>query len=76
MVGELRTVEFVVQDAGAGGHPLHIAGTDQAAAAAGIAVRHIAFVHQSDGLKATMWMHADTAWRSLRRKVQRPGVVE
>jgi hypothetical protein len=61
---------FLMQDAATGGHPLHIAGTDQARVAEAVAVMCGAFQHICDGLDAAMGMHGEAADRTLE------GIVE
>src|SRR5207253_4875726 len=43
-----------MDDAGPGGHPLHVAGSEPAAMSSGILVLHFAFEHVSDRLEAPM----------------------
>ena len=45
---------FLVQDAAPGGHPLHVAGAEQAAVAEAVAVLDVAGQHIGDGLDAAM----------------------
>ena len=47
---------FLVHDAAAGGHPLHVAGTEIAAIAQAVAVLDIAGQHIGNGLDAAMRM--------------------
>ena len=47
---------FVVHDAAAGGHPLHVAGAERAAIAQRVGVLHVAGQHVGDGLDAAMRM--------------------
>ena len=67
--GEVGTVELAVHDAGRGRHPLHVAGTDDAAAARRIAVFHLARIDDGHGLEAAVRVIADAApvlgWRKL-----------
>ena len=59
--GESLGMEFLMHDAGAGRHPLHITRTDGAAIAGGIAMVHFAAVDNGHGLEAAMRMLAHTA---------------
>ena len=47
---------FLMQDAAAGGHPLHVAGAELAAVAEAVAMIDIAGQHVGDGLDAAMRM--------------------
>ena len=73
---ELRAVHLLVQQTGAGGHPLHFALADAAAVAGGVLVVDFAFEHQRHGLEAAMRMPADAARLFGRREIRRAGVVE
>ena len=56
---EIRGVEFLVDDAARGGHPLHVAGADDVAVSARVAVLHLALEGDGDGLEGVMlrkWM--------------------
>src|SRR5690606_28351635 len=74
--GEALGVEFLVQDAGARRHPLHIAGTDGAAFARRVAMRHLALIDDGHGLEAAMRMRAHAARLLCRGKPGRTRVVE
>ena len=52
-----------MDDACAGGHPLHVARSYFAASAAGIAMLNFAAVENGDGLKAAMRMFANSTAR-------------
>jgi hypothetical protein len=54
-------MELLVQDAAAGGHPLHIARADMAAGAGRVLVLDFAVVNDGDRLEAAMRMLADPA---------------
>ena len=56
--GKAFGMEFLVEDAAGGGHPLDIAGADGAALAGGIPVRDLAFVNDGHGLEAPVRMLA------------------
>ncbi len=51
---------LLVQDAAAGGHPLHVARTDDAGVAEAVAVGDGAFQHISDGLDAAVGVGGET----------------
>ncbi len=74
--GEFRRVVFLVEDAGGGGHPLHVARADAATGAGGIAVLQFAFVHDGHRLEPAVRMLADTARMLRRLEPVRTGVVE
>lgn len=65
-----------MQNPAACGHPLHIAGADEAAAAGGVAVFQFALVDDGHRLKAAMRVLADAAPTGGRVKGHRCGVVE
>src|SRR5699024_6124338 len=69
-------VKLFVDNAGPGGHPLHIALADGAASAGRILVRNFAIVNDGDGLEAAMWMLTDTARTRAGFEVPRAGVIE
>ena len=70
-------VEFFVHNAGAGGHPLHIALADHAAAAGGIAVRHFALIGDGHGFKAAVRVGAHaTRCAVVGRESVRHGIVK
>jgi hypothetical protein len=71
----LGTVEFLVQDPGTGGHPLHVARADGAAAPRGIPVRDAAGINQGDGLEAAVRMLADPQPLLGGREFGRAGVI-
>ena len=52
---------FLVQDAAAGTHPLHIAGTDEARVAKAVAVMRGALEHVGDGFDAAVRMVREAA---------------
>ena len=74
-LGERRAVEFLVDQAGSGGHPLHVAGADGAAAARRITVRDAAVIDDGHRLEAAVRMLADAELARGRREVGRAGVV-
>ncbi|MCY1173522.1 hypothetical protein D9M73_136840 [compost metagenome] len=74
--GERRRVELFMEDAVGSGHPLHIAGADQAAGTGGVAVFQFALVDDGHGFKAAMRVLADTATRRGRGEVVGAGIVE
>ncbi|OSM04040.1 hypothetical protein MAIT1_03703 [Magnetofaba australis IT-1] len=51
-----------MNQAGSGGHPLGVAGSDDAAAAAAVAMSDAALIENGDGLKAAMGVGADAAF--------------
>src|SRR4051812_32647248 len=69
-------MEFLMQDAAGGGHPLHIARPDRAAPAGRVAVRHFAFIDDGDGLEPAMRMLADAARLRSRLEAGRARIVE
>ncbi len=69
-------MHFLVQQACAGGHPLHVAGRDASAVAGGIFVVDLAVEHDSDRLEAAMRMPAHAARLVARREVGRTRMVE
>lgn len=54
-------VIFLVENAGCGSHPLHLALADDAAVARAVVVRHAAFVGDGDGFEASVRVNADAA---------------
>src|SRR5690606_14636915 len=74
--GELARVEFLMQDAAAGGHPLHIAGPDTPARAGGVAMLELTLVHDGDGFKAAMRMLPHAAGAGRRRELRRGRMIE
>ncbi len=73
---ERRAVHFLVQQARAGGHPLHVARSDAPAVAGGILVVDLAVEHDSDRLEAAMRMPAHAARLVARRELGRARMVE
>jgi hypothetical protein len=69
---EFMTKGLLVQDAGGGGHPLHVAGADQAAFAGRVAMLDLALIDDRDGLEAAMRMNADAAGALSRSERGRP----
>lgn len=69
-------MELFVDDAGRGGHPLHVAGTDLAAAAGGITVLQFALVDDGHGFETAMRVLADATTLGGGREFSRGGVVQ
>ena len=69
-------MEFLVDDAVTGRHPLHVARADLAAAAAGIAMFQLALIGDGHGFKALVRMPADAALLITGRELVGRGVVE
>ena len=69
-------VVLLVQNARTGCHPLHITGTNRAALARGVVVRHLALVDDGDGFKTTVWVLANAAFVIARGKLGRAGIVQ
>ena len=69
-------MELFVQDAAGSGHPLHIAFADDAAVAGGVAVLHLAVIHNGDGFEAAMRMLAHAPALAGGLKLRRGGVVQ
>jgi hypothetical protein len=76
LLGEGLLMEFLVHDSGSCSHPLHVARTDHAGVAGGVAVRDPALVDDGHGLEAAVRVLADAAPARARRIERRPGVVE
>src|SRR5207245_2338245 len=74
--GEVLRLEFLVDDAVPGGHPLHVAGADLAAAAAGIAMFQFALVGDRHGLETLMRMRADATPLVGGRELMGRGVIK
>jgi len=74
--GEGLAVHFLVQQARAGGHPLHVAPADAPAVAGGVLVVDFALQHHGHGLEAAVRMPADPARLVGWREIGRAGVVE
>jgi hypothetical protein len=62
LVRESWRMEFLMQDASARCHPLHIARADDATLAGGISVGNFTLVDDTDRFKSAVWVLADTAW--------------
>lgn len=75
-LGEVFRVELLVEDPGSGGHPLHIARADDAAAAGRVAVLHFAFIHDSHGFETTVRMLTNATAFGGRGEIGRAGVIE
>src|SRR6266850_2506945 len=63
---------FLMQDAAASGHPLHVAGTEAAAIAEAVAVRHLAGQHVGDRFDPSMrvpWKAGEIVVRVLVAKI-------
>ena len=73
---EGRRVKLFMHDAGAGRHPLHVAGADHAALARRIAVRHFALVDDGHRFKAAVRVRADAGRTRAGRKFGGAGIVE
>jgi len=69
-------MKFFVQDTAGRGHPLDIAGTDDAALSRGIAVGNLAIIDDRHGLKTAMRMLADTARLGCRIESEGTGIIE
>ena len=67
--GPIGVVVLLVQDPGGGGHPLHVAGADDAAGAGAVVVGDAAVEGERDGFEPTVGMHADAARCRGRRVV-------
>src|SRR5688572_14655941 len=66
-----------MDDPAAGGHPLHLAGADRAAAAGRILMADLAVVNDGHGLEAAVRVLADAARAALIRvEIARSGIVE
>jgi hypothetical protein len=63
--GEVALVLLLVDDAGGGGHPLDVAGSELAGVAGGVAVLELALVDDRDGLEAAVRVLADAAGRAV-----------
>ena len=59
-----------MQDASAGGHPLHISRSDDTALSCGVSVGNFAFIHDTDRFETTVRMLTDTSWFCCRRKLR------
>src|SRR5206468_10132721 len=55
---EILRMEFLVDDAVASSHPLHVACANLSAAAAGVAMLYLALISNRHGFKAFVWMPA------------------
>jgi len=75
-LAEFRRVEFLMEDAGGSGHPLHVTRADGAAGTGRIAMGDFAFVDDGDGLEAAMRMLTDPTRGFAGREAVRPGVVQ
>ena len=64
-----------MDDAGPGGHPLHVAGSEPAAMSGGILVLHLAFEHVGDRLEPPMGV-IRSADRLAGRVIDRPHLVD
>ncbi len=74
--GERVRVKLLVHDAGAGRHPLHIAGPNVTTGPGGILVLDLAFVDDGDRLESAVRVFAHAARTSGRAKLHRAGMVE
>src|SRR5258706_8460083 len=73
---ERRAVELLVEQPRAGRHPLHVAGSDAALVARGVAMVDFAVVDHRDGFEAAVRMPVDAARRLRRLELHRPGMIE
>ncbi len=67
---------FLVQDAAPAGHPLHIAGTDQAGIAKAVTVVGGTLEHVGDGLNAPVRVHREAADGTFERVIEGKMVKE
>ncbi|KAG1252790.1 hypothetical protein G6F68_011629 [Rhizopus microsporus] len=74
--GERGGMEFLMQNARGRRHPLHVAGTDDAAVAGGVAVLDLAAVDDGHGLKAAMGVLPHAARMVGRLELGRAGVIQ
>ena len=65
-----------MQQAGARGHPLHVADADAAAIAGRVMMINLAFIHDGHGLEAAMRMPVDAALFHAGREIVRTGMIE
>lgn len=66
-----------MQNTATGGHPLHITWANHASTTGRVAVRHFAFVNDSDRFKTTMRVDINAALAFITRfKISRPCIVE
>jgi len=63
-------MEFLMQDAGAGRHPLNVSLADDAAIAGGIAMCELAVQHDGDCLEAAMRMLSHATGPGSRGKIR------
>lgn len=61
-------MELLVQNACAGGHPLHVAGPNDAAFPRGVAMLHFTGIDESDRFKTPVRVLAYAAFRTVCRK--------
>src|SRR5262249_1609942 len=73
---EPAPMKLFVDQAGGGGHPLHVAGTNTPTAAGGVPVFHFAFVNNGHRLESTMRVLADAAALVRRRELHGAGVIK
>src|SRR5205085_6181395 len=73
---DITRMKFLVNDSATRGHPLHIAGADLSATAAGVAVFQLALISDCDSLKTFVRMRAHSAPFFARREFVRRRVVE
>ena len=66
----------MVEDPNSCGHPLHVAGTDDAALSGRVAMDDLAVIDDRHGLKAAMWVGPNAAWPAHRLELVRTCVVE
>jgi hypothetical protein len=69
-------VEFLVEDAGGSGHPLHVTRADGAAGPGRIAVGDLALIDDGDGLETAVRMLADATRGIAGGEGVRAGIVQ
>src|SRR5580692_2597452 len=69
-------MKLLMQNAGSGGHPLHVTGANDPAVARRIAVRHFALKNYRYGLETAMRMFAHPTRVGGSWKLRRPGVIQ
>jgi hypothetical protein len=69
-------MEFLVDEATASSHPLHVAGADAPTGASGVLMFHLALIDDGDGFEAAMRMLTHAARPCRRLEGRRCSVVE